>query len=75
MFIRVTLEKKWIDCKPIHALVVPEHDTHTRSTPSQFPDTPSIVGRHSNPAWPSARLLLVLIYDLYWNVDEDADLI
>ena len=56
-------------------LVVPEHDTHTRSTLSRFPDTPSIVARHSNPAWPSDRLLLVPIYDLYWNVDEDAGLI
>lgn len=57
------------------ALVVPEHEIHTRSTLSRFPDTPSIAGRHNNPAWPSARLLLVLIYDLYWNVDEDAGLI
>jgi len=57
------------------ALAAPEHDTHTRSTLSRFPDTPSIVARHSNPARPSARLLLVPIYDLYRNADEGAGLI
>jgi hypothetical protein len=56
-------------------LVAPEHDTHTRNTLSRCPDTPSIVGRHSNRAWPSIHLLLVPTYDLYRNVDEGAGLI
>ena len=76
VFIRVTLERMEMDSlQGMGVLIVPEYDTHTSNTLSRCPDTPSIVGRHSNPAWPSAHLLLVPIYDQYRNANEGAGLI